>query len=375
MDTIGTFLSILESLNRSVLDDAHWPATCGLIDETLGTRGNALVVGESCGHDVRVQFARFVFRGHRREDLEREYFEVYHPHDEALARVRALREGRLAHMSELYSEAERRTSLVYNEGLPRLRAQDSLRVRFDGADDLRAFWSFASPVASGGWHADQLQLVELLLPHIRHYIRIRHALAGAGALGAGLTGLLENRRIGVIQLDRCGCIVETNGCALSVLRGGKGLCDRDGVLHATVPADDDRLQRLLGEALGDAPGGGSMAVQRAFGRARLGLHISPCSSHQAGFGGRPAAVLVLVVDPATPPRLDPERVATMLDLTPTEGRVAALLAEGNSVRAIAAITRYRESYVRWLLKEVYRKHGLSGQVALVRRVLALNALP
>ena len=36
---------------------------------------------------------RFVFRGRRREDLEREYFEVYHPHDEALPRVRALPEG------------------------------------------------------------------------------------------------------------------------------------------------------------------------------------------------------------------------------------------------------------------------------------------
>ena len=39
------------------------------------------------------------------------------------------------------------------------------------------------------------------------------------------------------------------------------------------------------------------------------------------------------------------------------------------MREIAAAAGYRESYVRWLLKQVYRKQGLSGQVALVRRVL------
>ena len=36
-------------------------------------------------------------------------------------------------------------------------------------------------------------------------------------------------------------MVEANASALEVLRGGKGLCDRDGVLRARLAADDDRL--------------------------------------------------------------------------------------------------------------------------------------
>ena len=55
--------------------------------------------------------------------------------------------------------------------------------------------------------------------------------------------------------------------------------------------------------------------------------------------------------------------------------MSALLAEGRSVREIAATTGYKESYVRWLLKQVYKKQGLSGQIALVQRVLAAYALP
>ena len=36
---------------------------------------------------------------------------------------------------------------------------------------------------------------------------------------------------------------------------------------------------------------------------------------------------------------------------------------------------WRESYVRWLVEQTYRKLGVSGQVALVRQVLAADALP
>ena len=80
-------------------------------------------------------------------------------------------------------------------------------------------------------------------------------------------------------------------------------------------------------------------------------------------------------DPGNRPRVDPEWVETAFGMTPAEAKVTALLAEGRSVRDIKAITRYQETYVRWLFKEIYRKHGLSGQVALVRLVLTLNALP
>ena len=55
--------------------------------------------------------------------------------------------------------------------------------------------------------------------------------------------------------------------------------------------------------------------------------------------------------------------------------MAALLAEGRSVSEIAETAGYKAGYVRFLLKQAYRKQSLSGQVALVRRVLATYALP
>ena len=56
-------------------------------------------------------------------------------------------------------------------------------------------------------------------------------------------------------------------------------------------------------------------------------------------------------------------------------RVAALVAEGRSVRDVAASTGFRENYVRSLIQQVCKKRGVSGQVALARQVLAVAALP
>ncbi|MYN63927.1 MAG: hypothetical protein F4X11_02685 [Acidobacteria bacterium] len=339
-----------------------------------------LIVGEGTGDDARVHFVRYLYRGEPRPDLAREYYDVYYPHDEAPARIRKLPAGQVVHTPALYTEEELRTSAAYNEAWLHCRCQNGLCIPLGGPDGLRIIWGFADPIATGDWQSDRLELVEFLLPHVRQFVLVRQALAGAAALGAGTAGLIENSRIGVLHLDRGGRVLAANDPARDILRRGEGLSDRDGALRASLPADDGRLQRLLKRALpvfGSAtpPAGGSIRIQRPVLRSRLELHVHPMEPAQADFGGRRAAALVLVVDPAIRPRIDPGRVSALLGLTPQEGRVSALLAEGRPVREIAATTGYKESYVRWLLKQVYKQQGLSGQIALVQRVLALYAFP
>ena len=380
MNPLDAFDRILAALHKAALEDAHWPAAAALMDEACGATGNVLVVAEGPADDVRVCFARYLYRGEPRPDLAREYFDVYYAHDEGPPRLRERPAGQLIQYPELYTERELRTSPAYNEWRRRCHGQNGLIARLDGLDDLRIVWAIGDPLGSGGWQSARVQLIESLLPHVRHFVRVRQALAGADALGATLAGLLDNSRIGVLHLDRGGRVLAANAPALDILRRGDGLSDRDGPLHASLPADDGRLQRLLKRALpafGGAtpPTGGAMTIQRPLLRSRLELHVHPVEAAQADFGGRRVAALVLVVDPASRPRIDPGRVSALLGLLPSEGRVAALLAEGRSVREIAATTGYKESYVRWLLKQVYKKQGLSGQIALVQRVLAAYALP
>ena len=101
----------------------------------------------------------------------------------------------------------------------------------------------------------------------------------------------------------------------------------------------------------------------------------PEGDAEADFGGRRLAALVLVVDPARRPRIDAGRVAVILGLTPSESRMASLLAEGLRVKEVAADQGWSEHYVRWLVKRVCRKLEISGQMDLVRLVLAVDTLP
>ena len=177
----------------------------------------------------------------------------------------------------LSTEAERRTSAVYNELLPRTRGRDGLVVRLDGPHGSRIVWSIGDPVDGEGWSSERVRTIERLLPHLRQFVRVRQALAGAGALGASLADLLDNVRAGVIQLDRRGRPVAVNDRARALLRKGDGLRDEDGRLRAALPREDAALQKLLARALPPPGGpgeGGSMPLSCSGTRSRLVLHVT-----------------------------------------------------------------------------------------------------
>lgn len=140
-------------------------------------------------------FARLLYRGEPRDDLVREYYEVYHLHDEAPARRIALPSGRLVRSCELYTEAELKTSVAYNERWRRMRGQKGLTVHFDQPDGLRIFWGVADPAAGDGWESTQVALVERLAPHVRQFVSMRQALAAADSLR-------ESRRCELRRLRR-----------------------------------------------------------------------------------------------------------------------------------------------------------------------------
>jgi len=80
---------------------------------------------------------------------------------------------------------------------------------------------------------------------------------------------------------------------------------------------------------------------------------------------------VLVVEPGAKPAIAPESVAATLGLSKAESEVAAALAEGSTVTDIARTTCRAESSVRWQIKRIHAKLGLSRQTDLVRIVLSV----
>ena len=189
----------------------------------------------------------------------------------------------------------------------------------------------------------------------------------AGALGSSLAALLENKKTGVIQLDRRGRIVEASDHARHLLRNSDGLVDRSGLLHASSAADDQKLQKLLAGALppfGHQSASGSLVVRRSLLSPALVVHISPVSEGQTDSRSQRVAALVLVIDPLNRATVDPDLVAATLGLTPAESHVAVLLAQGKTIRDIAFETGRSTGTIQWHIKQIFNKHGLSRQVEL-----------
>ena len=247
-------------------------------------------------------------------------------------------------------------------------------MRLDGPRGTRIVWAVNDPLDADGWSSAQIEFIQGLLPHIRQAVSVQQVLAGSRALGASLAELLENTGPGIVQLDGRARIMAASDRARDLLRAGDGLYDRNGMLFARSSADDAALQDLLTCALppsGQQRSSDSMTVGRPEPLPPLVLHVNPVGRRETEFGAWPAAALVLIVDPAGEPRIDPDLVATGISLTPMESCVAAMLAEGRTVRGIAAAMGRQVTTIRWHVRHIFKKLDINRQMELVRRVLSI----
>ena len=373
------FQRILGRMHQAGLGDVPWSVPSSMIHEFIATKGTALVVGEGWSQaDVQLLFAQFCHGQERRADLERMYFKDYYHRDEIIPRLLRLPAGQVVPTERIYTDREKKTSPVYNEARRHGDMQGGIQVLLDGPDGVNILWNLGDSAESGGWSSSQVEAARRFLPHVRQFVTVRKALTEAGALGSSLARMLDNRRASVIQLDRRARIVAMNDRARALLQQGDGLSDHGGFLNAQMSRDNDTLHRLLARALPSfrtQPSAGSMTIGRHRGSTRLVVHVTPVAQREWDVRTQLVAALVLVVDPESRPRIQVGLVAEALNLTPAESRLATMVAAGRTVREVAEMTGRTEGTVRWHLKQIFRKQGISRQTDLVRRVLSLEGFP
>ena len=365
---------ILASLNEASLDDSRWNRASALIDEACGSKGNLLVFCDGSNRGTGVLFARFCYRGERIEEWERDYFRVYYPGDEHIPRLRQLPDSRIVHVTKLFSEEELKTSRIWNEAMAHAQLQNGLKVRLDGRDGSCIYWSFANPVDGDGWSSARTDMLARLLPHLRHFLLVRQALVQAEALDLSL----DSDTTAIVKLDRCARIVAANDLALGVLRRGDELFEEGGHLRACLPRDDDKLMRLIARAIPPfrVPGAdGSIVVTGRDGVRRLVLHAGPVQSPETDFRPQGLAALVRIIDARRSACVDPGLAEAVLGLTRAESEVAVLLAKGKTIREIAMATDRKTTTIRWHLRNVCHKLGVSRQLDVARIVLPLGGFP
>jgi DNA-binding CsgD family transcriptional regulator len=217
-----------------------------------------------------------------------------------------------------------------------------------------------------------LELLQRLLPHLQRVVELQEMLIASDRKAELADRVLESLRCGAILLDDAGRVASANWRAAGLLERGEGLGLERGRLRAEDPRETTALRRLVQSAVGGASAraGGVLAVSRSDRRHALIVSVSPLHTREEHVPWLPAAgALVLLSDPEDLPPLHEAALRQLYGFTQAEARVAARIAQGETVDEIARSLGIGRATVRSQLQHALAKTGTRRQAELVRLLL------
>ena len=194
------------------------------------------------------------------------------------------------------------------------------------------------PYAQGEFKAAEVRLFAALIPHLQRAAQLQQRFAGLDGPPEGSAEILDRLLQGVLLVDADARVIFANRAAEALVRTGRGLLlGRDG-LRAEIPAETQRLRRLITDCakprgeLGGA--GGRLPVSREQGLPLIVL-VAP---HHSQFTWidvlRPRAIL-FVTDPGGVADMRRKWLLEDFGLTRSEAAVAVEILEADGLQAVA----------------------------------------
>jgi DNA-binding CsgD family transcriptional regulator len=240
-------------------------------------------------------------------------------------------------------------------------------VIIDRQEQSRAVLTLMRAREQKDFDDSHLLLLKNLYPHLRRALQVHRKMVDLKLLAASAAGVIDSLDVGLIGLDSRGRICLVNQRAEALLTTGEFLVIRNGRLMATDPLADAALSELLPPRSGGQlkESQGEEIELRSDGRS-VYLSVFPflIDSRLTARSG----TIVTITDPAMAPGSRARLLAALFGLTPAEIRVAMMLVGGLDAREIADRSGVSYDTVRFQLKSVYTKLGVSRQAQLVRMI-------
>jgi DNA-binding CsgD family transcriptional regulator/PAS domain-containing protein len=355
-------------------------------DETLwnGITARIAAVFDSSSAVVKLQGPGHFQLVETTENLQvpeklRSWAEDWHLRDLWVERSAALGLNRIVTSDELVTREEQQRSGYYQDWLRHLQIHHMVGAVFPAGDDMLGVLGVHRPESAGAYTDSDRQAMAVLLPHLQRAMQLGQRLAKAKRLEATNLAALDHLDSGVLTLDATGKILYINAEAAKILRESQEIYTVAGRLAGRRPGLHDRLSAVLQSALETAHGRQATApatllVTRSE-RLPLTLSAAPLRlGEQTRFGPVQPKVMVFLRDPERTLRTD--HLRELFGMTTTEAAIAAELAVGRGLEAIAARHQIGVGTVRWHLKQILLKTGTNRQsqtVALLARSVATLA--
>jgi DNA-binding CsgD family transcriptional regulator len=229
------------------------------------------------------------------------------------------------------------------------------------------------PLASEGRHAEYVNLVQRVTPHLERALKVNRQLSGANFRWQAAEQSFARLTVGVVLLSSDMWVQFANAEAERILSQHDGLGrDREGRLLAASPDDDARLRASVRSVLAGpdprASGrGGVLSIRRRSGRRPYGVLISAVRAPDGLFGRAQPSAMIFVSE-ARARQASDEQLASTFGLTPAEGRLLHALLQGDGLTEAAARLGNSVNTSKTHLRALFDKLDCSRQAELVRTV-------
>lgn len=221
---------------------------------------------------------------------------------------------------------------------------------------------------------------------IATFKRIRPHLVQAITLANAFGSLQRDTQLSLSILDRLpqgfiivgddAKIMFTNVAADKILSSGNHLRNASGAITTCNLSERAKLAKLIADASGHgangiADSGGWLRIDGLQSEFSLAVFAAPVTDGaQLSFVDRPAAI-ILVQKIGTQNRSTPDMLKALFGLTPTEARLASMLANGLSMQDAAEQLSRSAGTTRTHLKAIFHKMEVSRQQDLIAKVMKL----
>jgi DNA-binding CsgD family transcriptional regulator/PAS domain-containing protein len=254
---------------------------------------------------------------------------------------------------------------------------DVLQCFLIGSPKRFAGLAFGRGTHQGPFSDREIEMAEILLPHIRRAVTISDLLDAQAIERTRFASALDALRCAVILTDADGRIIHANRPAEDMLREEVLIRSLRGVLKPVLGPAVKELAQAIRLAAGDVLGIGKkgLAVRLAEDNSSPVLaHVLPLATGDLRSRFEPAAVAAVFIRGTDNAHDNAELLAATYGLTPAETRIVSALLAGRTVDEAARELRVSPTTARTHVRGIFRKTGVSRQQDLLLLAARISPL-
>jgi len=361
-DYLDSFSDLVLTLNTSVLGDDPWHSFLLKLSAQIDAKHGTLILVPP-----KAKGTGAVFTPTTTPQAIQEYLDRYLEIDPFVN----LPEGQVTELYEYVGQSVIDRSPDVRAWLSSIDASHILGV------DLRIGSGFEARLrlsrAPGGppFTADERQWVEKIIPHLRQGLELYQKLESSRSERAVMLDTAEQFAVGTVLLDAGYRVLKLNEVAASILAEADGLRLVASRIVLDQPGSDKAFRTLLTEVRsGEGAARRLFSIERPSGRAEVTAVVQPVPVHSFMQAASTPVIALFLTDPSRKRVIEGAVVSKLFALTPTEGNIAAALANGLSVSDVAQQLGIAENTVRAHLRSIFPKIGIKRQLQLVNIIHA-----